>query len=323
MSSAGIATGRRAAPAAWIAAHPWVWSFGAALVAWVAISLIARQGLLGTLTSTFGLVPFLVLTGIGQLMVITLGNGNIDLSVPNVVTLAAYLSTGIMNGGTGSTLLGFVVPFAAALAVAAVNVGLVLGLRVPPIVATLAVGLVLQSTVLVYTTGLQASVDPGLVAFTRARVLGLSVLGLLCVLVAVVAGFVLFRTSYGRAVQAVGQNLHAARLAGIPVGRVVAASYAVSALLAALTGILLGAFSTPNLDLGQPYLLNSIAIVVLGGSLISCGRSTVTGVWGAALFFVLLLTLLEVLGVGVALQNVVKGALIILVLVLIGADRRE
>lgn len=314
---------RRTSPAAWVAAHPWVWSFGAALAAWIAISLIARRGLLGTLTSTFGLVPFLVLTGVGQLMVITLGNGHIDLSLPNVVTLAAFVSTGILDGGAGPVVLGFAVPFAVALGVAAVNVGLVLGLRVPPIVATLAVGLVLQSAVLVYTTGFQASVDPGLVAFTRARVLGLSVLGLLCVGVAVVAGFVLFRTSYGRSVQAVGQNVRAARLAGVPVGRVVAASYAVSALLAALTGVLLGAFSTPNLDLGQPYLLNSIAIVVLGGSLISGGRSTVTGVWGAGLFFVLLLTLLDVLGVDVAVQNVVKGALIILVLVLIGADRRE
>ena len=321
--TAPAATGRRTTPAAWVAAHPWVWSFGAAVVAWVAISVIAGQGLLGTLSGTLGLVPFLVLTGVGQLIVITLGNGHIDLSLPNVVTLAAYVTTGIMNGGTGSTLLGFAVPFAVGLVVAAVNVGLVLGLRVPPIVATLAVGLVLQSAVLVYTTGFQASVDPGLVAFTRARVLGLSVLGLLCVLVAVAVGFVLFRTSYGRAVQAVGQNVRAARLAGIPVARVVAASYAVSALLAALTGVLLGAFSTPNLDLGQPYLLNSIAIVVLGGSLISGGRSTVTGVWGAGLFFVLLLTLLDVLGVGVALQNVVKGALIILVLVLVGADRRE
>ena len=321
--TAPAATGRRTTPAAWVAAHPWVWSFGAAVVAWVAISVIAGQGLLGTLSGTLGLVPFLVLTGVGQLMVITLGNGHIDLSLPNVVTLAAYVSTGIMNGGTGSTLLGFAVPFAVGLVVAAVNVGLVLGLRVPPIVATLAVGLVLQSAVLVYTTGFQASVDPGLVAFTRARVLGLSVLGLLCVLVAVAVGFVLFRTSYGRAVQAVGQNVRAARLAGIPVGRVVAACYAMSALLAALTGVLLGAFSTPNLDLGQPYLLNSIAIVVLGGSLISGGRSTVTGVWGGALFFVLLLTLLDVLGVGVALQNVVKGLLIILVLVLVGADRRE
>lgn len=321
--TAGVATRRRPAPAAWIAAHPWVWSYAAALVAWVAISAVAHQGLLGTLTSTFGLVPFLVLTGVGQLMVITLGNGHIDLSLPNTVTLAAFLSTGIMNGGTGSRLLGFAVPLAVALVVAAVNVGLVLVLRVPPIVATLAVGLVLQSAVLVYTTGLAASVDPGLVAFTRARVLGVSVLGLLCVLVAVVAGFVLFRTSFGRAVQAVGQNVRAARLAGLPVGRVVAASYAVCALLAALAGILLGAFSTPNLDLGQPYLLNSIAIVVLGGSLISGGRSTVTGVWGAGLFFVLLLTLLDVLGVGAALQNVVKGLLIILVLVLVGADRRE
>jgi len=307
----------------WLAQRPWIWSYAAALVAWVATGVIARQGFFGTITSTFGLVPFLVLVGIGQMMVITLGNGHIDLSIPNVLTLSAFVSTGVMNGGNGSIMLGFLVPIGIALLVAALNSFIILVLRVPPIVATLSVGLVIQSAVLVYAGGLTAGPDPGLVSFTRYQVFGLSLLGILSVLVALGAGFVLFRTSFGRSLQAVGQKVEAARLTGLSVNTVILSSYAIAALSAAVTGILLGAFSTPNLDLGSQYLLNSIAVVVLGGSLIAGGRSNVTGIWGSSLFLLLLLTFLNVAGTSVAVQNIVKGLLIIMVLVLVGAKRRE
>jgi len=290
---------------------------------WVAISVIAGRGFFGTITSIFGLVPFLVLVGIGQMMVITLGNGHIDLSLPNVLTLSAFVSTGAMNAGHGSIILGFLAPIGIALLVAAVSSFVILVLRVPPIVATLSVGLVLQSAVLIYSSGLTASPDPGLVSFTRYRLFGLSLLGILCVLVAVGAGFVLFRTSFGRSVQAIGQNIEAARLTGLRVNGVIMSSYAISAVCAAVAGIFLGAFSTPNLDLGSPYLLNSIAVVVLGGSLIAGGRSNVTGIWGSSLFLLMLLTLLDVTDTSAAVQNIVKGLLIILVLVLVGAKRHD
>lgn len=315
--------GRLGGVTAWTADRPWIWSFLAALIAWMAISVIAGRGWVGTITSTFGLVPFLVLAGIGQMVVITLGNGNIDLSLPNTLTLAAYVSTGVMNGGHGSTLLGFAVPLLLAVVIGGVNSMVILLLKVPPIVATLAVGLILQSAVLIYSNGLQATVNPDLVAFTRQRILGLSTLGLICVGVAVGAGFVLFRTTFGRSVHAIGQKVQAARLTGIPVTRTIVSSYLVSAALAALAGVLLGAFSTPNLDLGQPYLLNSIAVVVLGGSLIAGGRSNVAGIWGSSLFFLLMVTLLDTFGTSAAVQNIIKGSLIIVVLLLVGAKRNE
>lgn len=303
--------------------RPWVWSYLGAILAWIAISTISGRGWVGTITSTFGLVPFLVLCGIGQMAVITLGNGHIDLSIPNTLTLAAYLSTGVMNGGTGSMVAGFAVPMLAAVGIGLLNAGLILLLRIPPIVATLSIGLVLQSLVLIYSDGLVATVDPDLVAFTRLRVAGVSVLGVVCVVVAVVAGYLLHRSSYGRSLQAIGQKVRAARLTGVPVNRTIATTYVISALAAAVAGVLLGAFSTPNLDLGSPYLLNSIAVVVLGGSLIAGGRSNVAGIWGSSLFLLLILTLMDTVGANVAVQNIIKGSLIILVLVLVGAKKNE
>jgi ribose transport system permease protein len=292
-------------------------------VTWVATSAVAGRGFVGTIVSTFGLVPFLVLVGIGQMLVITLGNGHIDLSLPNTLTLAAYLSTGVMAGGQGSMLLGFLIPVLVGLLVAGINAFVILALRVPPIVATLSVGLIIQSAILIYSGRVAASPDPALVDFTRTRLVGLSLLGLICIVVAVLAGFLLFRTVLGRSIQAIGQKLQAARFTGIPVPLVVTASYVLSALCAVFAGILLGAYSTPNLDLGSAYLLNSIAVVVLGGSLVAGGRSNVTGIWGSSLFLLLLLTLLDVMGAGVAVQNIVKGVLIILVLLLVGSRRDD
>jgi ribose transport system permease protein len=328
-ATAGPARGPRAprswreAVREWPSRRPWIWSYVAALATWVAVSIVAGRGFGGTLTSTFGLVPFLVLVGIGQMAVITLGNGHIDLSLPNTLTLAAYVSTGVMAGGKGSLILGFLAAIGIGIAVAAINSFVILALRVPPIVATLSVGLVIQSAVLVYSGSMSAAPDPGLVTFTSSRVLGLSVLGLICIAVAVGAGFVLFRTSFGRSVQAIGQKIQAARLTGLRVRTVIVFSYVIAALFAAITGVLLGAFSSPSLDLGSPYLLNSIAVVVLGGSLIAGGRSNVAGIWGSSLFFLFLLALLEVMGASVAVQDIVQGVLIILVLVLVGNRRDE
>ena len=328
-ATAGAARGPQAprswheAVRAWWSRRPWVWSYLAALATWIAVSIVAGRGFGGTLTSTFGLVPFLVLVGIGQMFVITLGNGNIDLSLPNTLTLAAYVSTGVMAGGKGSLVLGFLAAIGIGLTIAAINSFVILALRVPPIVATLSVGLIIQSAVLVYSGSMSADPDPGLVSFTSSRVLGLSWLGLICIAVAVGAGFVLFRTSFGRSVQAIGQKIQAARLTGLRVRTVIVFSYVIAALFAAITGVLLGAYSSPSLDLGSPYLLNSIAVVVLGGSLIAGGRSNVTGIWGSSLFFLLLLTLLEVMGASVAVQDIFQGVLIILVLVLVGKRRDE
>lgn len=298
---------------------PWIWSYLAALLAWMGIVLITGRGVVGTITSAFGLAPFLVLVAIGQMFVITLGNGHIDLSVASVIPLAAFVSTSAMNGGSGSILAGFGVALAVAVLTATANLVAILVLRIPPIVATLAVGLMLQSATQIRSALGTASVDPTLERFTQQTVTGLSRLAILCVAVAVAAGFLLHRTTYGRSVQAIGQKLPAALLAGTSVARVVSMTYLLSASLAAVTGVLLGAFSSPNVDLGHPYLLNSIAVVVLGGSLIAGGRSNVAGVWGASVLLVLLLTLLNVLGINIALQNVVKGSIIILVLSAVGA----
>jgi ribose transport system permease protein len=300
---------------------PWVWSFLAAVAMWIAVVAVAGRGLGGTVTSALAFAPFLVLVGIGQMFVITAGYGSIDLSVPYVMTLTGFISVGIINGGQGSVVLGLLAAVGCGLIVAIANVAAIELLSIPPIVATLATGLIVQSWASVRAGKFNADVDPGLHDFVVKQWGPVPVLAVLTVAFAVAAGFVLHRTAWGRGLQAIGQNRRAANLAGLRVNLVLAVAYLISGALAGLSGALLGAYSSPSLGIGDPYLLNSIAVVVIGGSLIQGGRSNVPGVWGGAMFLILLVTLLGVLHINVASQNIVKGALIILVLALAGSKK--
>lgn len=312
---------RRAVSREWLAGHRWIWVYLSAFLTWVAISVANGRADAEVIAAVFSLAPFLVLVGIGQMFVITLGDGHTDLTVPNVVSLSAFVATGAMYGADGSIARGLMLALAAGVAAAALSTIVIVGLRVPSMVATLAVGMIVQSATTETASRFAASPDPDLATFTHLRIGPISVLGVICVLIALGFGFVLHRMVYGRMAQAIGQSKAAAELAGVPVGRVVLTTYVISGCLAALAGALLGAFASPSLAIGEPYLLNSIAVVVLGGSLISGGRSNLPGIWGSAMFLLLLTTLLNTLSVGVATQYVIKGVLIILVLALMGAKK--
>ena len=318
----GLARTRRSVSAG-VRRYPWIWSALAVLGLWLAIGSITGRGFAGTMTAAIALAPFLVIVGIGQMFVITADNGNIDLSVQYNFPLAAFVALSVMNGGRGSLTLGLLAAVLTGTAVAAANLFCILVLSIPPIVATLAVGLVAYSASSVQAQNFSANPDPGLEAFTVNSPGGVSELALVCVALAIAAAFVLHRTAYGRWLQAIGQNVRAARLAGVPVTRVIIVTYLICGVLAALAGVLLAAYTSPSVDLGTPYLLNSIAVVVLGGSLISGGRSNVVGVWGGALFLLLLVTLLNVMNIADATQDIVKGALIILVLALMGHEKEK
>jgi ribose transport system permease protein len=289
---------------------------------WAAVSVANGRVNLGVISAVFALTPFLVLVGLGQMFVITLGNGHTDLTVPNVLSLSAFVAT-LTIGASGSILAGFAVAIGLAGIVALLNTGVIVGLRVPSMVATLAAGLILQSATTAVAGRGGALADPTLSDFAHATPFGVSVLATACLGVTAVLWFVLRKTTFGRGVLAMGQSQSAAVFSGVPAGRVVFLTYFISALMAATAGVLLGSFSAPNLALGDPYLLNSIAVVVLGGSLISGGRSNLPGIWGAALFLLLLNTLLSTLNISVASQNIMKGALIILVLALVGAKEKR
>ncbi len=151
---------------------------------------------------------------------------------------------------------------------------------------------------------------------------GIPLLAILTVLFTIAAGIALQRMVYGRFVTAIGQNTRAAWLAGVPVGRVRFATYVLSGALGGLSGALLaGYFRGANVDIGNEYLLASIAVVVIGGTSVAGGKANVPGIWGAALFLVLLLTMLNTFGVSAGVRLVLTGLVIVGVITAAGGQK--
>lgn len=304
-------------------ARPWIWSFlGALLVYVAAITFTRGYGAGGMITAALSLALFVVIVGVGQMFVITLGPGNVDLSLPANIGLASAVAMKVMDGSDAMIPLGLAAALASGIAIGTSNYLLIWALRIPPIIATLSASFIIQSIDISYGRGLQIKPPPGFADFTNLQFFGIPVLAVGTVLFTVLAGVVLHRMVYGRSVLAIGQNIRAAWLAGIPVGRVRFLTYVLSGSLGGLNGALLaGYFRGASVDIGNEYLLASIAVVVIGGTSVAGGKANVPGLWGAALFLVLLLTMLNTFGVSPGVRLVVTGLVIIAVITAAGGQK--
>ena len=156
-------------------AKPWVWSFLAALAVWSAtVAVTAGASMQGLSQAALTFAAFSVLVGIGQMFVITLGPGNIDLSVPATMTLAGTVSLKLMNTEGGMVLQGLVVTLLIGVAVGIANYTLIKLLRIPPIIATLSMSFLVQSTAIWTNRGLRIKPPESLADFSTAMTLGIS-----------------------------------------------------------------------------------------------------------------------------------------------------
>jgi ribose transport system permease protein len=294
-------------------AKPWLWSFVGALLVWlITIAFTRGQGAGGMLTAALSLAQFTVIVGIGQMFVITLGPGNVDLSLPANIGLASAVAMKVMDGNDAMVAVGLLAALACGTAIGAANYLLIRALRIPPIIATLSASFIIQSADISYGRGLQIKPPPGFADFTNLQFLGVPLLAILTIVFSIAAGIALNRMVYGRSVLAIGQNMRAAWLAGIPVGRVRFLTYTLSGALGGIDGALLaGYFRGANVDIGNEYLLSSLAVVVIGGTSVAGGKANVPGIWGAALFLVLLLTMLNTFGVSAGVRMLATGLVIV------------
>lgn len=308
--------------ARWLQQNRWIWSAIAVLILWLVLSVVTNRFSVGSLSGILLSASFLAIVGLGQMFVVTTGRGNIDLSIPSVLTLNAYLALLTVRGHDDRLLLGMAVALGVGLAVGLINAGLVVKLRIPAIIATLASGYVLATATLLANGMIPGfAVSPLLKALVGARIGGLPVMAFIALACVVIAALILRYTSYGQMLIAVGQNREAARLTGIPTGRVIAIAFLISSVLAALTGLLLGAYvGGAFLEMGQPYLLQSIAAVVVGGTLIFGGSATALGTFIASVLLILIVTTMQIIGLPPGAQDMVQGVVVILVLALAGRE---
>lgn len=174
----------------------WLWSYAGAILVFIVIMAVSHDAV-GTLTASASSASFFMLVGIGQMLVITLGPGNIDLSIPYTIGLAGFVAMKLMNAANNKIAFGLVAGLVVGAAVGAFNFALIRLIRVPPMIATLASGFIVQTVSIVLFRGLQIKPPTSLSTFV-ARKFGIIPLLFLLVL-------------------AIGQNAKAASLAAINV----------------------------------------------------------------------------------------------------------
>ena len=218
--------------------------------------------------------------------------------------------------------LGLAAALACGAAIGAANYLLIWALRIPPIIATLSASFIIQSIDISYGRGLQIKPPPGFADFTNLQVAGIPVLAIFTVLFTIGAAIVLHRMIYGRSVLR-HRPEHPRGLARRHPGRRIRfLTYTLSGTLGGLDGALLaGYFRGANVDIGNEYLLASIAVVVIGGTSVAGGKANVPGIWGAALFLVLLLTMLNTFGVSAGVRLLLTGLIIVGVITAAGGQK--
>jgi len=260
---------------------------------------LARQ------VAVFGIIA------VGQLLVIL--TAGIDLSVGSVLGLTGCIAAELLVHGMG-IVPAILLALAAGAAIGVFNGTLVAYGKLPPFIVTLGMLGIARGAVLVLTDA--TTVQPLPESFgniANGNFLGLPNLLWVFVAVVVVTSFVLRRTVFGRYVYAVGSNPESARLAGVPVTRVLVAVYAIGGLLAAVGGVLF----TSRLNAGIPtagtgYELNAIAACVIGGASLFGAKGGAFGAAAGALIVGVLNNGGNLLAINSFYLQIIIGALILI-----------
>ena len=267
------------------------------------------------------LASLLAIASAGQTLVVILGG--IDLSVPFVIGFANVVAAQLYGQGLAFPLVCAIVAVLAA-GIGAINGVLSAWLRVHPLILTLGVGTAVQGAVLLWTAGFPTGSAPeGLTEFVSigAQAWFLPVPWVVPATGVLLAALmlVLARTAFGRRLYALGANPVAARYALIGPIRMWTITYALSAVFAAAAGVLLLGFTgSAYADVGQPYLFQSIAAVVIGGTALTGGQGGFLGTVAGALVLTEINTLLIGLGLEPSLVQAALGAVIIALVSLYG-----
>ncbi|MEU0430214.1 ABC transporter permease [Streptomyces sp. NPDC006290] len=226
-------------------------------------------------------------------MALAIGSEGVDLAVGSVMALSTSLLSLYLGYGPGVAIL---IALAGGAVIGVANGSLIAFVGVQPIVATLALMVAGRGLALVLLPQLKDVHDPAMAKLGSGDVLGIPYVVLIAVALALLVAFVVRRTTFGRQLLAIGDSRPAARLAGLPVRRVLILVYVCSGVLAAVAGVLATARLTASdpTSLGNLMELSAITAVVVGGTPLSGGRVRIGGtVAGAVLIQLLTTTLIK------------------------------
>jgi ribose transport system permease protein len=303
----------------------WLGRFTSSQTFWVFIALVAACAFLSVATNSFATtnnlfnitrnLTFFAIIALGMTIVII--TGGIDLSVGSVLCLSSMILAVVMHAGY-SIEVGIAASLGAALAVGAINGALIAYLGIPPFVVTLGMLSIARSLATIVsnnTVVFQFGPDQAqlLSLGGGAWVFGIPNPVLYMIVLALLTGFVLRWTKFGRYVFAIGGNEAAAILTGVPVKRIKLAVYMISAFAAGVAGVIetgwLGAVTT---NLGTGYELQVIASTVIGGANLAGGAGTAVGALIGSALIEVIRNSLTLLGINPFWQGLFIGSFIII-----------
>lgn len=274
--------------------------------------------------SMLTLASLLALASLGQTLVVIIGG--LDLSIPGFIVMGAIMTTELFgtHGWPGGAAILLVILFATAMG--ATTGWICHTFRIQPLIVTLGMGGLALGGSVAWTNGSIQGTAPEFLKTLSSPVqttFGMDVppVVVIALVVAIIAAVVLHRTWAGRQFYATGANPRAAALTRINTRKMWICVFALSAVCSALVGVLLAGFSGADQQLGDPYLFQGLTAVIVGGTTIMGARGDYTHSVVGALILTVLTTIFVGKDVDSATQQIIFGALILLVVAGYGRDR--
>lgn len=264
-----------------------------------AISLLNRSIALG-------------ITAIGQTFAVLVGS--IDLSVAHLISASAVVSSVIMNGDPSMIVPAVLVVLAIGAIVGLLNGLLITRLEVNPLIATLGMALVIQGCLTAFHGSYKGAVPDAFQIFAYGELMGVPFSLILLALMVLLAWWVLRFTRFGSNIYSAGGNRDTARAAGIQVTRVVILTHVICSLCASVAGLYLASrlkSGTPWIGIEGAYDLESIAVVVIGGTLLAGGKGGIWGTVAGVIIFSLIDSIFNIAGVDAFAKQVMRGIIIV------------
>lgn len=259
--------------------------------------------------------PLMILTA-GQVFVLV--SGGFDLSVGSVVTSTVIISAILANNDPNATWWVILFLLGGGLLVGLINGSVTTNLKVPSLIATLGMLLIVRGVGLLWSGGAPRGYLPdNLRMFGRGGIE--DVFGLrqfpYAVILLVVFGLIywllLHRMNYGRQLLALGDNPRASRLSGVNVNLMRISAFVICSVSAVISGILVAGRGGVSIEAGTGLEMQSIAAAVLGGTMLLGGRGSIPAAMTGALALEVLFTLLNLMGLPKPLRDAVQGLIII------------
>lgn len=314
-TAAVVTQGRVRTGTDWVAKHHLGPLLGFIMI-FIALSILSRSFLtVPNLLNVALQTSVNALLAIGSTYVIL--TAGIDLSVGSVLAFSSAIAAGLMVNGINpwwASLIGLVVGGLAGL----LNGLFVAYARLAPFIVTLGTLTLFRGLTQIYTAGTPIfNLPAGFATFGAGAIAGIPIPVIVTLIVFAIGAVALARTTHGRRIYAIGGNERAAYLAGIPVKRYLVAVYVVSGVLAALAGLVLTSrLGTAEPTAGTGYELDAITAVVLGGTSLFGGEGTLWGTLVGALILGVIGNGLNLLNINAFYQDAIKGAIILLAIML-------